>query len=119
MKNSSGIFLRIIVAVHLLAAGAAQGADRAVIRFADIGGIRTWQAESAEELFVQDTNNQWYRITFAPPCQNLPFAIGISFEPDNLGNIDTDSSILVDGERCYFKSIEKTVAPVSETSTEK
>jgi hypothetical protein len=95
-----------------------QAAERPVIRFADIGNIADWHAESSDELFVQNLNKQWYRITFAPPCQQLPFAIGISFEPDSLGNLDNDSSILVEGERCYFRSIEETTAPVSQKGTE-
>ena len=70
-----------------------QAAERTVIHFADIGSITEWHAESADELFVQNLNKQWYRITFAPPCLKLPFAIGISFEPDNVGNIDKDSRV--------------------------
>ncbi len=96
----------------------AQAAERAVIRFVDIGSISDWHAESTDELFVQNLNKQWYRITFSPPCQQLPFAVGISFEPDSLGNLDNDSSIVVEGERCYFQSIEESVAPVSQKGTE-
>jgi hypothetical protein len=96
----------------------AQAAERTVIHFADIGSITDWHAESNTELFVQNLNKQWYRITFAPPCQKLPFAIGIALEPDNLGNIDKDSSIVVDGERCFFKTIEESAAPVSRQDTE-
>jgi hypothetical protein len=95
-----------------------QAAERTVIRFTDIGNIADWHAESSDELFVQNLNKQWYRITFSPPCQQLPFAIGISFEPDSLGNLDKDSSIVVEGERCYFKSIEESAAPISRKGTE-
>lgn len=112
------VLFTLIIPAGILATGSAQAAERVVIRFADIGSIRDWHAENSEELFVQNLNKQWYRITFAPPCQKLPFAIGISFEPDNLGNIDKDSSIVVDGERCFFKTIEETVAPITETEKE-
>ncbi len=118
--TSSAITLHgLLIAATLLATcNIAQPAERAVIRFAHIGSIRSWHAKSAEEFFVQNLDDRWYRITFAPPCQKLPFVLGLSFEPDNLGNIDKDSSILVDGERCFFKSIEDSVAPVSESSVE-
>ena len=112
------VFLALLIPAGILATGSGQAAERVVIRFADIGSIRNWHAENSEELFVENLNNQWYRITFAPPCQNLPFVLGIAFEPENLGNIDKDSSIVVDGERCYFKTIEETVAPVTETEVE-
>src|SRR5688572_26254106 len=96
----SALFLFIPAAI---VAAATQAAERVVIRFVDIGNIRDWHAENSEELFVQNRDRQWYRITFSPPCQNLPFVTGIAFEPDNFGNIDKDSSIVVDGERCFFK----------------
>ena len=102
----------------VMSVGAAQAAERAVIHFADMGNIRTWHAESADVLFIQDRNRQWYRVTFAPPCLQLPFAIVIGFESDTLGNIDRDGSILVEDERCFFKSIEESSAPVSEKATE-
>ena len=106
-----------LVLPPLLTATTTLAAERTVIHFVDIGSIKNWHAENSDELFVQNLNGQWYRITFAPPCQKLPFAISIGFEPDNLGNIDKDSSIVVDGERCYFKTIEETIAPVRETDT--
>jgi hypothetical protein len=114
-------FVRSVLFVFIPAAivtNATQAAERVVIRFVDIGNIRDWHAQNSEELFVQNLDRQWYRITFSPPCQKLPFVTGIAFEPDNLGNIDKDSSLLVDGERCFFKSIEESVAPASETETE-
>ncbi|MES2626600.1 MAG: DUF6491 family protein [Pseudomonadota bacterium] len=117
-RKFSNTFTTLTFATLIIIAGTTHAADRVVIHFADIGSITSWHAESSEELFVENTSNQWYRITFLPPCQQLPFAIGIAFEPDNLGNIDKDSSIVVEGERCYFKSIEETVAPVSKKAAE-
>ena len=110
--------LGLLIPASIAVSTPVQASERVVIRFADIGNIRDWHAENSEELFVQNLHKQWYRITFAPPCQNLPFVTGIAFETDNLGNIDKDSSIVVDGERCFFKSIEESAAPVSETETE-
>lgn len=104
--------------ICFLASLSGQAAESAVIHFTDIGGITDWHAESSDELFVQNLNKQWYRITFSPPCLQLPFAIGISFEPDSLGNLDNNSSIIVEGERCYFKTIEESVAPISKKATE-
>src|SRR6186713_2490561 len=93
----AGLFFSVSLLANLSLHAEGRAAERTVIRFADIGNIADWHAESTDELFVQNLNKQWYRITFAPPCQQLPFALGISFEPDNLGNLDKDSSIVVEG----------------------
>jgi hypothetical protein len=88
--------------------GAVQPAS---IPFAAIGNIRDWHASSADELYVQAMNRDWYRATFWAACHPLPFAIGIAFVTEPNGALDRFSSILVDGERWSF---ERSEAPPEE-----
>ena len=63
-------------------------------------------------------NKDWYRITLWAPCNELPFAIGIAFVTDSLGSLDKYSSILVGGERCYFRTFEKSGPPPAHDDAE-
>lgn len=96
----------------VLAAGSATAEQKhTAIPFADLGNIRSWHADSPDALYVQAMNRKWYRITFWSPCNSLPFAIRIAFVTDTLGSLDKYSSILVDGERCWFRTFEPTSGP--------
>lgn len=107
-----------LLAAGLLVAGSVSAADKVAIPFADLGNIRDWHADNHDEMFVQAMNRDWYRITFWAPCNELPFAIGVAFVTDSMGSLDKYSSILVNGERCYFRSFEKSAPPPSHDDTE-
>jgi hypothetical protein len=98
----------------LVGAGASAAKQRTKIPFADLGNIRNWESDSPNELYVQSMNRDWYRITFWAPCTSLPFAVQVGFVTDTLGQLDQYSSILVDGERCWFKTFERSEAPPEE-----
>lgn len=101
-------------AVALASSAAPRPGEHASIPFAAIGNIRDWHADSADELYVQAMNRDWYRATFFGPCQGLPFALGIAFVTETNGALDRFGSILVDGERCWFKTFERSDAPPAE-----
>ncbi len=96
-----------------LASGGAAFAEQphTSIPFANLGNIRDWRSDQANELYVESENRKWYRITFWSPCQQLPFAVRIAFVTDSLGSLDRFSSVLVDGERCWFKSFDPVSGP--------
>ena len=85
--------------------------SRAVLHFADLGGIRNWQADGSDALFIESVHGDWYRATFWAPCVDLPFAIAIAFVTEPNGNLERFSSILVDGERCSFRTFEHATEP--------
>jgi hypothetical protein len=85
--------------------------QRTTIPFADLGNIRDWQAANADEIYIQAMNRDWFRATFWAPCQSLPFSTGIAFVTEPNGRLDSFSSILVEGERCWFKTFERSDAP--------
>lgn len=114
MKTSAA---RTSLAVALCALGlsvgvaGAQPNRPAAIHFADTGNIRDWRSKSTTELLVQSMSGQWYRITFWSPCHALPFVTTIAFVTEPNGQLNSYSSILAEGERCWFKTFEKTAPP--------
>jgi hypothetical protein len=91
-----------------------QQTHRVSIPFADIGNVRNWRADGTSALFIQAMNRKWYRATFWAPCQELPFAIAIAFVTEPNGQLDRYSSILVEGDRCWFRSFGEASPPPSE-----
>lgn len=110
-RKVARLALGAVLASATVATGAYAAQSRTTIPFADIGNIRDWQASSPDELYVQAMNRTWYRATFWAPCQALPFATGVAFVTESNGSLDTFSSILVEGERCWFKTFDKVEAP--------
>lgn len=113
MKRIAGF-----VAVTVMASGLAFGdsspavaKERAVLRFADLGGIQDWRATDDGALLVEGVNGNWYRATFWGPCYELRFTDTIAFVTNPPGDLDKFSSILADGNRCWFRTFEKVEKP--------
>ena len=112
MRVSTRYGLGTAVALLFIIGGSALAAQkRTAIPFADIGNVRNWHADSADDLYIQAMNRTWYRTTFWAPCNALPFATAIAFVTEPNGELDKYSSLLVDGERCWFKTFEQTTDP--------
>lgn len=77
----------------------------ATIPFADLGGIEDWRAVGTEGILIEARNGKWYKATFFAPCINLSHSIAVGFVTDPGGSVDRFSSIIVEGERCHFKSL--------------
>ena len=86
---------------------------RASITFADMGGIKDWRSDSSRDLYVESLQGQWYKATFFGPCFELPFAERIAFVTEPDGSLDKFSSILVNGDRCHFRTFEAVDGPGS------
>jgi hypothetical protein len=81
------------------------------IPFADIGNIRDWRASSSDELYIQSMDRQWFRTTFFAPCTALPYATAIAFVTEPNGELNSFSSVLVEGERCWFRTFASSEEP--------
>jgi hypothetical protein len=79
----------------------------AVIDFVDLGGIRDWRAEGNEALLVQSACGTWYRATFFGPCPGIQFREKLAFVTDGMNRLDRFSSVLVDRQRCWFRTFER------------
>lgn len=97
------------------ARAAQEVAPRAVIHFADLGGIDDWRAEGSDAIQIRGRNGQWYRATFFGSCIGLQFADTIAFVTDSTGDLDRFASLLVDGDRCWFRTLEKIPDPTADT----
>lgn len=97
--------------------GAEADAAQVSIPFADLGGIRSYQASSNDALLLEGRNDQWYRAELFGPCPGLQFddAIGFVLEPS--GRFDRFSSIIVDGQRCSVRSLTRTAEPTTRAAS--
>ncbi len=93
------------------------GADgRAYIPFAAMGGIRSFRVLDDRTLLVEGTNRQWYRADLFGTCFGLRGSEAIGFVTGHDGHLDRFSSILVAGDRCYFRSFVEVDAPAPRLS---
>jgi hypothetical protein len=117
MKKGTGAVCLTLAAVTLGTAmfqGGAQAEERTVMNFADMGGIRNWRPGANDSLLIEGRNGKWFRASFWGPCYDLKFVSAIAFVTEPTGELDKFSSVLVDGQRCWFRSFEKTTAPAGE-----
>lgn len=92
---------------------AGQPNKRTAIHFADLGNVWSWHASNANEMYIQSNDKKWYRVTFWSPCYELPYAISVAFVTEPNGDLSSYSSVLVRGERCWFKTFERSEGPPS------
>ena len=78
----------------------------ASIPFANRGGIRDWQADRTQGLWIQDVHRKWYYAKLLGPCIGLNFATSLGFDTRPLGTFDRFSAIIVPREgRCVVQSL--------------
>lgn len=112
-KRFFGAIRRATMAASaLLIVGAAPAhASPSALHFADLGGIRNFQADGDRGIYIEGRNRQWYHAEFFAPCIELRFHESVGFVIEPYGDLDKFSSIIVGGERCYFKSFERSEGP--------
>lgn len=91
----------------------------ASIPFVNHGGIRDWQHDGRDAIYVQDQHRQWYRATLIAPCTDLPFADTIGFETRGLDRLDQYSTLIVKGQRCQLQSLVKSTPPPKRDKSKK
>ena len=84
---------------------------QASIAFVSHGGIRDWQADGRETLYIQDRSRDWYKATLMSPSHELPFAWAIGFDTGPIDRLDRFSSVVVDGFRYPLQSLVKIDGP--------
>jgi len=103
--------VRAVTLLTALLAGAAAlpaaAEPRAVIHFANHGGIEDWRARGNEALYIESRRDEWFKATFFGACFGLPFTETIAFVTEHDGSLDKFSSVLVDGQRCHFRTFEE------------
>jgi Family of unknown function (DUF6491) len=115
-QSRNGRILGTIMLATLLTAPPLRATEPAVhasLTFHETGNIRSWQPVGHDALLIESGAGQWYRAEFAAPCGGLPFAMSVSFVTEPDGRLDQYSSILVEGEQCWFRDVQKVTEPNS------
>jgi hypothetical protein len=76
----------------------------AQIPFADHRGIRDFQADGRDALWIQDQQRNWYHATLFGPCFGLEYAISIGFVTRGTSTLDKFGQIVVDGQTCQIQT---------------
>ena len=114
------VLLTTIVSAPAMAATSAQDLAKAAnpearaFLPADLvsAGVTAWQADGRSALYVQGGNGgNWYHVQLMEPCLNLPYTTIINFITDGAREFNEFTSILVRGQRCWFKSVDPSDAP--------
>ena len=84
-----------------------EGSRHASIDFVSLGGIDDWRAQGDDAMLIKGLNGSWYRAEFSMPCSGIKFRERVAFVTDGSDRLDKFSSVLVDGQRCWFRSFEK------------
>ena len=87
-------------------------ARQASIPFAASNGIRDWQADGTQGLWVRANSGAWYYGRFSFPCAGLQFKTALQFKFSPSGAFDRWSEVLTREQgRCLFKTVETSTGP--------
>jgi len=117
-----GRFFSVLACGVLLLANTAHSDEdaadtpRAVIKFADHGGINDWRATDRKTLYVEGRHGDWFKATVFGTCPGLRFTDTIGFETESNGDLDVFSAVLVNGRRCAFRTFEAVDGPPKKNS---
>jgi hypothetical protein len=102
----------LMATVSVCTAASSAPTTEASIAFANHGGIRNWEADREQGLWVQDSRRNWYYAKLMGPCMGLNFAMGLRFDTRPMGTFDRFSSIVVPREgRCMIQSLVPSEGP--------
>lgn len=91
----------------------------ASIPFANHRGIRDFQPDGDDGIWLQDARSRWYYGKIIGPCTGLNFATAIGYETRGTSSFDKFSGILVDGQKCQLTSLVTSDKPPSKKEREK
>ncbi len=75
------------------------------IPFANFHGIRNYETDGNDGLWLEDSRHRWYYATVAGPCWNLDFAQQIGYDTRGSTTFDKFSAIIVGQQRCQILSV--------------
>jgi hypothetical protein len=113
MRSGAIVVAGLLTApLNLLASTSAGIPHEASIPFAAEGGIRDWQADGTQGLWVQGNSGAWYYGRFSFPCTGLQFKEALRFKFSPGGTFDRWSEVSTrEAGRCLFRSFETSAGP--------
>jgi hypothetical protein len=88
-----------------------QNAEEVRIPFARFGGIRDFEADGYDAVYLQDRGRRWYHAELAGRCRELPWAFGIGVDTRGSATFDRFSSLIVGHDRCQLLSLTRSGPP--------
>jgi hypothetical protein len=90
--------------------------NAAATTFVNEGGVRDWQADGEDMLYIQDARGNWFLAKLETPCPELPFARSIGLETKGVANksgerLDKFGSVVVSGQRYALTSLSPSGPP--------
>ena len=105
------LLMALMIGAAIPAVATTANAKEVGIPFAGSGGIRDWRADGNRALFIQGTGSKWYRAELLSPCHGLNFANTIRFISEPSDQFDRFSKIVVDGQVCHVRSVQRAEKP--------
>ena len=81
------------------------------IPFAATTGIRNFQADGDDALWIEGQRGEWYRAELFGPCIGLDHAMKVGFVPRGTSSLDRFGQVLVDGSKCQISSLVTSAPP--------
>jgi hypothetical protein len=81
------------------------------IPFVNFGGVRSFEEDGTDALYLQDSRRRWYRAELIGPCRELPWAFGIGIDTRGSPSVDRFSSLIVGRDRCQLTSLTRSGPP--------
>ncbi|WP_145961019.1 hypothetical protein [Sphingosinithalassobacter portus] len=86
------------------------------IPFADSNGIRNWEVGpvGSNDLYVQDSRRDWYRVQIAGPCMTNPSSFQLVYKTGPMGSFDTQTKVASSdfpGQWCSVISVQTSAPP--------
>ena len=109
---STAAALTALLAAPLCLPAEAGAVGEPSIPFAAENGIRDWQADGSQGLWVRANSGAWYYGRFSFPCTGLQFREALRFKFNPNGSFDRWSAVLTHEQgSCLFKTFETSTGP--------
>lgn len=110
MRFTLGILL-LGFAAGCATAAPREGSDETYIPYANGDGIVEWQAAGDDTLYVHALTGGWYVVRTLGRCGRLRTAVSLGFQTSVEGELDRNSAILAQGQRCPVISVKRADGP--------
>ena len=81
------------------------------IPFANSTGIRNFQADGDNALWIEGQRGEWYRAELFGPCIGLDHSMKVGFITRGTHTLDRFGQVLVDGSKCQISSLVTSAPP--------
>ena len=81
------------------------------IPFANSTGIRNFQPDGDDALWIEGQRGEWYRAELFGPCIGLDHATKVGFVTRGTSTLDRFGQVVVDGSKCQISRLVTSAPP--------